>query len=240
MSEFCCVNTCETADCVRASGESGGCRDPRSLGAPEMVNATQPPRRMRFSFESRCRLVSLVLAGQSPQAAAAACGASRANGLSALVSLPRRWLVRVGRSAVPRRLPRRLWPELEHQILAAREFAKAGSVIVAGRLGPPASTVWKVLCRHGVSRLPLPARESSGVYAGCTPLSLWVFGRHRGRARSLDSCAPARLGAPGGDTGSTLVMKSVRAKRKLLPPCDDRIPQLRSLQRQDRAVARAR
>jgi hypothetical protein len=31
-----------------------------------MLNATQPPRRMRFSFESRCRLVSLVLAGQSP------------------------------------------------------------------------------------------------------------------------------------------------------------------------------
>jgi hypothetical protein len=26
-----------------------------------MFNATQPPRRMRFSFESRCRLVSLVL-----------------------------------------------------------------------------------------------------------------------------------------------------------------------------------
>ncbi len=45
-----------------------------------MLNATQPPRRMRFSFESRCRLVSLVLAGQSPQAAAAACGASRATG----------------------------------------------------------------------------------------------------------------------------------------------------------------
>ncbi len=42
-----------------------------------MLNATQPPRRMRFSFESRCRVVSLVLAGQSPQAAAAACGASR-------------------------------------------------------------------------------------------------------------------------------------------------------------------
>lgn len=45
-----------------------------------MFNATQPPRRMRFSFESRCRLVSLVLAGQSPQAAAVACGASRATG----------------------------------------------------------------------------------------------------------------------------------------------------------------
>jgi len=43
-----------------------------------MLNATQPPRRMRFSFESRCRLIARVLAGESPQAAAAACGASRA------------------------------------------------------------------------------------------------------------------------------------------------------------------
>ena len=39
-----------------------------------------PPKRMRFSFESRCRLVSLVIEGVSPQAAAAACGASRATG----------------------------------------------------------------------------------------------------------------------------------------------------------------
>jgi len=39
-----------------------------------------PPRRMRFSFESRCRLVALIVAGESPRAAAAACGASRATG----------------------------------------------------------------------------------------------------------------------------------------------------------------
>ena len=45
-----------------------------------MLNATYPPRRMRFSFESRCRIVQLILAGRSPQAAAAACGASRATG----------------------------------------------------------------------------------------------------------------------------------------------------------------
>ena len=37
-----------------------------------------PPRRMRFSFESRCRIVSLIVEGMSPRAAAAARGASRA------------------------------------------------------------------------------------------------------------------------------------------------------------------
>jgi transposase InsO family protein len=124
-----------------------------------MVNATQPPRRMRFSFESRCRVVALVLAGHSPQAAAAACGASRATAYR----LWRRyqeggWSALADRPSVPRRQPRRCSPELEQRILAAREYAKAGPVIVAGQLGLPASTVWKVLHRHGVSRLPRPAR----------------------------------------------------------------------------------
>ncbi len=39
-----------------------------------------PPRRMRFSFESRCRIVALIAQGESPHAAAVACGASRATG----------------------------------------------------------------------------------------------------------------------------------------------------------------
>ena len=60
---------------------------------------------------------------------------------------------------MPRRQPRRLPLELEQRILAAREYAKAGPLIVAAQLGLPASTVWKVLRRHGVSRLRLPARE---------------------------------------------------------------------------------
>jgi transposase InsO family protein len=124
-----------------------------------MFNATQPPRRMRFSFESRCRLVSLVLAGQSPQAAAAACGASRATGYR----LWRRyqeggWAALADRPPVPKHQPRRLSPELEQRILAARAYANAGPLIVAGQLGLPASTVWKVLRRYGVSRLPRPAR----------------------------------------------------------------------------------
>jgi transposase len=124
-----------------------------------MLNATQPPRRMRFSFESRCRLVSLVLAGQSPQAAAAACGASRATGYR----LWRRyqeggWGALRDRPPVPKHQPRRLSRELEQRILAAREYAKAGPLIVAGQLDLPASTVWKVLRRYGVSRLRRPAR----------------------------------------------------------------------------------
>ena len=124
-----------------------------------MRNATQPPRRIRFSFESRCRLVSLVLAGESPQVAAAACGASRATGYR----LWRRyqeggWAALHDRPPVPRHQPRRLPRELEQRILEARAYAKAGPLIVAGQLGVPASTVWKVLHRYGVSRLRRPAR----------------------------------------------------------------------------------
>jgi transposase InsO family protein len=118
-----------------------------------------PPKRMRFSFESRCRLGSLISEGMSPQAAAAACGASRATGYR----LWRRyqegsWEALRDRPSVPRHQPRRLSRELEQRIIKAREYAKAGPLIVAGQLGLPASTVWKVLRRHGVSRLPRPAR----------------------------------------------------------------------------------
>ena len=135
-----------------------------------MTNATQPPRRMRFSFESRCRVVALVLAGESPSSAAAACGASRATGYR----LWRRyqdggWAGLLDRPPVPRRQPRRLPRELEQRILAARAYANAGPVIVGGQLGLPASTVWKVLRRYGVSRLRLPAREPVRRYERARP-----------------------------------------------------------------------
>ena len=59
---------------------------------------------------------------------------------------------------MPRHQPRRLSRELEQRILEARAYAKAGPLIVAGQLGLPASTVWKVLRRYGVSRLRRPVR----------------------------------------------------------------------------------
>jgi transposase InsO family protein len=124
-----------------------------------MLDAVCPPGRMRYSLESRCRIVQLILAGSSPQAAAAACGASRATGYR----LWRRyreggWAALADRPPVPKRQPRRLSNELEQRILTARAYAKAGPLIVAGQLGLPASTVWKVLRRYGVSRLPRPER----------------------------------------------------------------------------------
>src|SRR6266540_2292521 len=89
-----------------------------------MRESVCPPRRMRFSFESRCRIVQLVLEGATAQAGAAACGASRATGYR----LWRRyqeggWAGLLDRPPVPRRQPRRLCAQAEAEILAARAYA---------------------------------------------------------------------------------------------------------------------
>ena len=52
------------------------------------MQGTLPPRRMRYSWESRCRFVRLVKQeGLSPERAAVVCGAHRATGY--------RWLARL-------------------------------------------------------------------------------------------------------------------------------------------------
>jgi len=119
-----------------------------------------PPRRMRFSLESRCRLVRLIEGGMSPQAAAAACGASRATGYR----LWRRyreggWAALADRPSTPVRQPRRLPAAAEEEILAYRAELKAGPAVIATIVGRPASTVGKVLRRAGCSRLPRARRD---------------------------------------------------------------------------------
>src|SRR3982750_3400936 len=107
-----------------------------------------PPRRRRFSFESRCRLVSLIVGGMSPQAAAAACGASRATGYR----LWRRyreggWAGLADRPSTPVRQPRLRPAKAEREILAYRAELKAGPAVIATIVQRPASTVGKVLRR---------------------------------------------------------------------------------------------
>jgi len=125
-----------------------------------MLDLVCPPRRMRFSFESRCRIVALIVAGESPQAAASACGASRATGYR----LWRRfqqggWQALRDRSSAPKRQPLRLCPEAEAEILRWRDHLRAGPLVIAAAVGRPASTVGKVLRRAGRSRLPRPQRD---------------------------------------------------------------------------------
>ncbi len=125
-----------------------------------MLDAVCPPRRMRFSFESRCRIVQLILAGESPQAAAAACGASRATGYRLWHRYCEGgWAALNDRPSTPVRQPRRLPPEAEQEILAWREHLRAGPAVIAAILERPISTVGKVLRRAGCSRLPRPQRD---------------------------------------------------------------------------------
>lgn len=125
-----------------------------------MPNAVCPPQRMRYSLESRCRIVALIVAGESPQAAAAACGASRATGyrLWSRFQLGG-WAALRDRPSTPRRQPLRLAPEAEAEILRWRERLRAGPLVVAAACGRPPSTVGKVLRRAGCSRLPRPQRD---------------------------------------------------------------------------------
>ena len=125
-----------------------------------MSNATRPPRRMRFSFESRCRIVQLIAAGESPQAAAAVCGASRATGYRLWARFQAGgWDALHDRPSRPRHQPRRLAAEVEEEILAWREHLRAGPAVIAAILERPVSTVGKVLRRAGRSRLPRPQRD---------------------------------------------------------------------------------
>ena len=97
-----------------------------------MRESVCPPQRMRYSLESRCRIVRLILAGESPQAAAVACGASRATGYR----LWRRyqeggWSALIDRPPVPVRQPRRLSAaaEVEHAITATADQRKAEALV---------------------------------------------------------------------------------------------------------------
>jgi transposase InsO family protein len=138
-----------------------------------MHDATYPPRRMRFSFESRCRIVQLVLAGKSPQAAAAACGASRATGYRLWGRFQSGgWAALQDRPSTPKRQPRRLPAQVELEILSCRERTGYGPLRLAGVLERPASTIGKVLRRLGCSRLPRPVRDPRVRYERAYPGAL--------------------------------------------------------------------
>jgi transposase InsO family protein len=120
----------------------------------------QPPRRMRFSWESRCRIVGLIQAGMAPYEAAASCGASRATGYQLWARYRQDgWAGLRDRPSGPRSHPRRLSGDAERLIVAIRKRTNAGPVVIAAITGRPASTIGKVLRRQGCSRLPRPQRD---------------------------------------------------------------------------------
>lgn len=124
-----------------------------------MSDPMQPPARMRYSFESRCRVIDEVRQGRPVRVVAGRHGVSRAQ----LYRWWRRyqdegWPGLHDRPCTPHRQPRRLSPEDEARIAAARAAGGDGPVVLGAKLGLAASTVGKVLRRLGCSRLDRPPR----------------------------------------------------------------------------------
>lgn len=72
------------------------------------------------------------------------------------------WLQRASTESqptVPRYQPRKTPPAVEAQIRQLREQTHRGPWYIGIQLGLPTSTVYKVLCRLGLNRLPAPPRE---------------------------------------------------------------------------------
>jgi transposase InsO family protein len=125
----------------------------------------RPPARLRHSWEARCRLVSLMLSGQSPPAAAVACGMSR----STAYRLLRRyqdggWDGLRDRPPIASHCPHRLSPEAEAQIVALRRQTGWGPRSLSAALGRPASTIWRVLKRYDCSRAERQPRPPANRY----------------------------------------------------------------------------
>jgi transposase InsO family protein len=115
----------------------------------------------RLSPWSRLLLVERVLAGRPAAHVAAEMGISRATAY--------KWLARyraegtaglLDRSSRPRRSPARTAPSVEAAIVAMRRDLRLGPARIAGILGMHASTVHRVLTRHGLPRLAWLDRPS--------------------------------------------------------------------------------
>lgn len=120
-------------------------------------NSGSVPRgapRPRLSPHSRLVMVERVRAGQSKTAVAAQMGCSRQTVV--------KWVDRYeaegaagleDRSSRPHLSPSKTPERVEKKICALRRSKRLGPARLAGRVGVPASTVHRVLCRHGLNRL---------------------------------------------------------------------------------------
>jgi transposase InsO family protein len=129
-----------------------------------MIDCTEP-RRLRHSFETRCRIVRLILDGMSAGEAASRCGASRATGYR----LKRRfdqagWGGLRDRPPVAKHCPHRLDAAAERQILELRARTGWGPRTLSAALGRPHATVYRVLRRHDKSRRERQPRPPANRY----------------------------------------------------------------------------
>jgi transposase InsO family protein len=125
----------------------------------------RPPGRLRHSWEARCRLVQMMLSGVEPQAAAVACGMSRATAYRLLRRFQDGgWEGLRDRPPVALHCPHRLSVEAEAQIVELRRRTGWGPRSLSAALGRPPSTIWRVLVRYGCSRAERAPRPAANRY----------------------------------------------------------------------------
>ncbi len=149
----------------------------------------------RLTPAGRRRMIALVEdGGFSYRQAAACCGVA----ISTVCEWTRRWrgaseheradLSCLGdRTSTPHRSPRITSRDLQERIASARRRTGWGPRLIAGELGLPHQTVWKVLHRIGLSRTQRPAREKAVRYEWPCP----------GDLLHMDTSRYARFDRPG-------------------------------------------
>jgi transposase InsO family protein len=111
-----------------------------------------------------------MLSGLSPQAASMACGMSRSTAYRLLRRYEQGgWSALRDRPSIARHCPHRLSPEAEAQILVLRRQTGWGPRALSAALGRPASTIYRVLRRHGCSRAQRQPRPPANRYEYAAP-----------------------------------------------------------------------
>jgi transposase len=106
-----------------------------------------------------------MLSGLSPQAAAKVCGMSCATAYRLLRRYQEQgWEGLRDRPPIAKRCPHRLSAEAEAQIVELRRRTGWGPRSLSAALGRPASTIWRVLRRHGESRAQRQPRPAPNRY----------------------------------------------------------------------------
>jgi transposase InsO family protein len=132
-------------------------------------------RNAKLGLAGRLALVEAIEAGLSLKAAAAAFSVSPATAhrwWHRWIEGGRETAALVDRSSRPLRSPRRTAAAVEERVLRARRETGYGPARLAGIVRVAASTVWKVLRRHGCSRPPRPGRPQTRRYEWSRPGAL--------------------------------------------------------------------
>ena len=129
------------------------------------------------------------------------------------------------RSSRPNRSPRRTDAATEERICRLRRSTKRGPAYLSARTGVPASTVWRVLRRHGLNRLDRLDRPTGRVvrrYEKAAPGELVHLDVKKSRRSRPGRLAGPRARQPEGPPlpPRRRVHLSARRRRRLLPGDD--------------------